>query len=244
MRLHVTSPEEQRDSLARLQGAATVLIPNGVETPSRVDRVPRADALRLLYLGRLHPIKGIKNLLDACDRLPAQDGEWSLDIAGDGEPDYTSHLREYIAFVGIANKVRMHGQVAGERKEALLARADLLVVPSFTENFGMVVAEALARSVPVIASTGSPWHRLDEVGCGWWVNNHPDTLAAAISRARRTDLDSMGRRGREWMLQEFCWVAIADRMRACYEELAQAPEAGTGWWRGLASSSEASKERA
>jgi glycosyltransferase involved in cell wall biosynthesis len=83
----------------------------------------------------------------------------------------------------------------------------------------MVIAEALAHKVPVVASTGTPWERVEEVGCGLWVDNSPQTLADAIIRARGMDLEEMGRRGHAWMAREYSWTAVANHMRACYAAL-------------------------
>jgi len=108
--------------------------------------------------------------------------------------------------------------VQDERKEALFAEADMLVVPSHTENFGNVVVEALARGVPVLVSTGTPWKRVDDFGCGLWVDNKPETLAAAITRMSEMGLDDMGERARKWMEDEYAWPAITERMIALYRE--------------------------
>jgi glycosyltransferase involved in cell wall biosynthesis len=236
MALHVTSSVEATDSLKRLPGRRIVVIPNGVEIPEDVVRTHGSDHLRLLYLGRLHPIKGIESLLEACRRLSTAAGAWSLRIAGDGDPAYTQKLALRVEELGLTGQVRMLGQVVGRAKDDLFAESDVLVVPSFTENFGMVVAEALARSVPVIASTGTPWKSLDEIGCGLWVNNDPQTLAEAIARIRQMPLEMMGRRGRCWMMREFSWSAAAAKMRALYERVsteAAEPEAANMFAAGI-----------
>src|SRR5207249_1017724 len=94
-----------------------------------------------------------------------------------------------------------------------------LVVPSHTENFGNVVAEGLAHAVPVIVSTGTPWRRLEEVGCGLWVNNDPESLAKAIEQMGRMPLREMGNRGHDWMQREFSWDKRTREMLTCYEAL-------------------------
>jgi glycosyltransferase involved in cell wall biosynthesis len=110
----------------------------------------------------------------------------------------------------------MAGEVIGPAKEEALARASLLVAPSYTENFGMVVAEGLAHGVPAIAGKGMPWQKMEEVGCGLWVENDPATLAASIQALSRSDLNAMGEAGRRWMEREFSWDAIAKRMIDLY----------------------------
>jgi glycosyltransferase involved in cell wall biosynthesis len=94
------------------------------------------------------------------------------------------------------------------------------VVPSFSENFGMVVAEALATGVPVIASTGAPWSEIERHGCGFSVENDPQSLVEAINRISSVPLAAMGKKGRVWMEREFTWPSVAQRMNEVYRGLA------------------------
>jgi glycosyltransferase involved in cell wall biosynthesis len=90
-------------------------------------------------------------------------------------------------------------------------------VPSFTENFGMVIAEALAHAVPVIASQGTPWAEIEARDSGLWVNNSPESLVEAIYCINNKMLPERGARGRAWMKDEFNWNAIAERMFTIYK---------------------------
>jgi glycosyltransferase involved in cell wall biosynthesis len=113
------------------------------------------------------------------------------------------------------------GEVVGEAKQKLFLAADALVLPSFSENYGLVVAEALAHGVPVVAGSGTPWAELEKRGCGLWVDNSPESLAAAISRIDTMPLQEMGARGRAWMKAEFGWDRIAEKMFDLYKTLAR-----------------------
>ena len=99
--------------------------------------------------------------------------------------------------------------------------ADLFVLPTYSENFGIAVAEALACGVPVITTKGAPWAGLLERNCGWWVDVTVDALAGALEEALALSDDerlAMGQRGSEWMRAEFGWEGIARRIVAGYEE--------------------------
>jgi glycosyltransferase involved in cell wall biosynthesis len=109
--------------------------------------------------------------------------------------------------------VTFAGHVEGAQKEKAFENADLCMVPSYTENFCIVVAEALGRGVPVVASRGTPWAGIEKHECGLWVENDPDSLARAIGALAPRDLGAMGARGREWMLSDFGWRKIALDMR-------------------------------
>jgi glycosyltransferase involved in cell wall biosynthesis len=130
-------------------------------------------------------------------------------------------LRQLIVDYGLQKRVVMAGSVEGDRREDLFSRSDMVIVPSHRESFGMVVTEALARAIAVIASRGTPWKRLEEVGCGLWVQNSPEALAEAIGRMAGLPLRHMGAAGRAWMEREFSWSAIAHRMVDVYGTLAR-----------------------
>ncbi len=221
LRFHVTSEEEQANSRARFPTSETVLIGNGVELPPPAPRARVPGTLRILYLGRLHPIKAVDNLIAACAQLNAKERiEWSLVIAGAGDAAYTERLRQMIARHGLSSRARLIGEVTGEAREAAFRESDLLVLPSHSENFGMAVAEALARGVPAIAGKNTPWKRLESMGCGLWVENDPASLAGALRRISKMPLEEMGARGRAWMEREFGWERKAAEMLRVYRELA------------------------
>ena len=218
MMLHVTSAQEAAESTLKFPGARAAVIPNGVAFPPHIDHRNGSGSLRLLFLGRLDPKKGIENLLAACSSLHLE-RPWSLTIAGSGDAPYSAALEHTAAQLGLGDRVRFVGEVRGEAKAELFATSDLAIFPSHTENFAMVVAEALAHGVPVIASKGTPWSGVEERGCGLWVENDPFTLAATIDRMSRMPLPEMGARGRRWMEEEFSWETVARAMRELYGKL-------------------------
>ena len=217
--LHVTSRAEARLSAARMPGPQVAVIPNSVDLPAPRERGPaRRGGLRLLFLGRLHPKKGLEVLLEAMEGLP----EWvALEVCGGGEAGYERALRARAAPLG--GRVRFAGHVEGEARDAAFARADLFVLPSHSENFGNAVAEALARSVPVLVSTACPWEGAAREGCGRQVPPEPAALRAAILDLAGADLRAMGARGREWMARDFAPEAVAARMEALYRALRASP---------------------
>ena len=217
--LHVTSEEEKLESLKRFPATNVVVIPNGVEIPPAINHSSGRGSLRLLYIGRLDPKKGIENLLKACARLRRNGFPFLLVVAGTGEAEYEVSIRRLIVELGLAETVEMVGQVTGAAKQGLFENADIVIVPSHTENFGLVVAEALAAGVPVIASKGTPWSRIQEIRCGLWVANDPDGLANAIESMSIQPLREMGERGREWMKKEFSWDSVSQQMEKAYRNL-------------------------
>lgn len=219
---HTTSERERVATQERLPRATAMIVPNGVDVP---EVLPERDwlpdgRLRLMYLGRLSPKKGIENLLHAIDRI--DDATVLLTIYGAGDVAYSASLKELAGRLGLLGKsVFFAGNVGGAAKSAAFHTADVCVVPSHTENFCMVVAEALAHGVPVIASRGTPWAEVEKNQCGLWVENSVTSLGNAIRTIRYRDLAAMGLRGRRWMQSEFGWDAIARAMHQIYRTAGQ-----------------------
>lgn len=189
------------------------LVIHGVDIPDAPIRTPRNGTLRILHIGRHHPIKAIEHLIKACHSLT--EVQWSLTLAGAGDDNYTDSLRQLVTKLRLERQVDFVGFVDGNKSE-VFSRSDIMVLPSHSENFGKVVAEALAHEVPVIASRGTPWKRLEEKGCGLWVDNTPESLAQALAKIDRMPLASMGARGRDWMIREFNWLDRAHELIQLY----------------------------
>lgn len=218
--LHLTSEEEAAESAPRLGNPTAWVIPNGVDIPLLPTPPPNDGVLKLLFIGRLDPKKGIENLIEATSifsRLKLAD--WRLRIAGEGDPDYVAGLHALASDAGVSSRVEFCGHLDGECKHRAFANSDIVVVPSHTENFGLVVAEALAHARPVIAGRGTPWREVESRGCGLWVNNDPPSLASGIQKLCRCDRAAMGRRGRDWMNSSFTWQERARCMLSLYERL-------------------------
>jgi glycosyltransferase involved in cell wall biosynthesis len=216
--LHTTSKAEAAQSLNRFPEVRTVVVRNGVDLPVDLRKTDSKGKLRMAYLGRLDPIKGIEALLEACNLLDPESEPWHLDIAGTGPLTYVNSLKWKVAELGLLAHVDFLGEVFGEAKEDLFANSDVVLAPSHVENFAMAIAEALAHEVPVIASRGTPWEGLQTKGCGLWVDNDPQSLAAAIREIQAMPLREMGRRGRLWMEREFSWHFVSNQMLAVYRE--------------------------
>jgi len=161
--------------------------------------------------------KGLENLLDALPQL--RNSNVSLEVCGTGDPIYIESLRTRVKSLALNEMVTFSGHVDGEEKSEAFYRADVSVIPSHSENFAMVVAEALAHGVPVIASTGTPWSAVTEHKCGYWIPNDPESLARALSSIGNEDLEGMGRRGRQWMQMAYRWAGVGAQMHALYKRL-------------------------
>lgn len=142
------------------------------------------DERLLLYLGRLHPVKGLERLLYTWQELGEDHGNWRLLLAGPDEGGYKQILEALIVARGIKS-VSFFGDVQLARKWALLNTADLFVMPSEYENFGSAIAEAMLAGVPVVTTTGTPWKQLHDRNAGYWVAPTVDALREALDAAMR-----------------------------------------------------------
>ena len=180
---HATSAAEVRQIRYQFGPATRVFEqPNRMELPAPITRKERAPNVQpyLLFVGRLHPIKALDRLLDALAQSALfRSGPYTLTIAGPDDGSYLT-LLEQTKRLDLTDKVNFVGLVTGNDKAQLFADALVTILPSHSENFGVVVIESLAQGTPVIAATGTPWPLLVTAGAGHWVNNDPASLRQAI----------------------------------------------------------------
>ncbi len=116
----------------------------------------------LLFLSRIHHKKGIELLLEAWQRIGKQlRSNWKINIAGNGESNYINNINQLITKKNLVGEIEIIGPKFGEDKIRTYRQADLFVLPTYSENFGIVVAEALAYGIPVITTKGTPWEELN-----------------------------------------------------------------------------------
>jgi glycosyltransferase involved in cell wall biosynthesis len=219
--IHCASIKEKKEAESRMPGVGAVVVPNGVEIPiaTKCSASSSRERLSLLYLGLISPVKGLDVLLHAMTLL---DNGITLEVYGHaprGYEHYGQLVSNLVDDLGLKERVIFRGFARNEQKTRAYLSADICIVPSHSENFSNVIAEALAHGVPVIASTGTPWSDVVERDCGEWVDNSPESLAASVLRMRHKRLAEMGMRGRDWMQRAFGWEAIAAEMHALYVRL-------------------------
>ncbi|HEY6940488.1 glycosyltransferase [Dokdonella sp.] len=216
--LHATSEAEYEDIRSLHLAAPVAVVPNGVDLPQLRGAQPVQAMRTLLFLSRIHPTKALDRLLRAWADLQALHPDWRLRIAGHGEP---RHVAEAAALARELHlqRVEFAGALYGAEKSDAYFAADLFVLPTHSENFGMAVAEALAHGVPAVVARGAPWAGLETERCGWWVDNDVATLAGALDAAMREPrgrLGEMGMAGRRWMERDFSWNSVAERIESAY----------------------------
>ena len=211
---------EEADSIRRVGCRQPIaVVPNGVSVPQPHARRTRHQGVRnALFLSRIHPKKGLLLLVDAWEKV--RPNGWRMIVAGPDEEGHKRLVEDAVRNAGIEEDFIFVGPVEGAAKADLFSSADLFILPTMSENFGLAVAEALAYGIPVITTVGAPWKGLVEHSCGWWVTPDSDALAYAIRGATLlpdAERAAMGSRGRDWMEREFSWSSVARRMISVYE---------------------------
>jgi glycosyltransferase involved in cell wall biosynthesis len=222
---HATSESEYED-IRRLGFRQPVaIIPNGIDMPSLSEK-KSIKSRTLLFLGRIHPVKGLDLLLNSWKEVQDFFPEWQLIIVGSdddyyGKSGYLKKMTDLSIRLGL-ERVYFIGELKGEEKFKAYIDAELFILPSHSENFGVTVAEALSYGTPVIASHGTPWKEIQSRNAGWWVSNDIESLSLCLKSAlssSSSELTSMGDQGREWMENEFSWKQISQKMLETYEWL-------------------------
>jgi glycosyltransferase involved in cell wall biosynthesis len=217
--VHATSERELEAVRAQGLRAPIALIPNAVTPPAQHETAHFARTPRtLLVLSRLHPVKGIDRLLQAWASLQQDFPDWELRIVGPDSDGHGAALMQLAAALR-AQRVTFAGPLFGQAKQQAYRDAQLYILPSHSENFGIGVAEALAFGLPAIVGRGAPWQGLEREGAGHWIDNHPERIAACLRGALArspAELRAQGERGRAWMLREFSWGRSASQLLAAY----------------------------
>jgi glycosyltransferase involved in cell wall biosynthesis len=225
--LHATSDQEA-DAIRDLRlDVPVAVVPNGVDLTAAGAATPGwrtrlgipADAFVVLFIGRMHRIKRLDLLAEAFAIARTTHPSLHLVLAGPDEqtllPELTARLAPHAA------AVHAPGAVSGGDKWSLLKDADVMVQCSDSESFGVAVVESLAAGVPVIATRTCPWREIEVNGCGRWVDQHPQAIAAAIGdladdpAVRR----AMGARAASFAHERYSWDSIARTMSSIYSDV-------------------------
>lgn len=195
------------------------VIPNGVALPKVYDKVPvikKRGLRQALFLSRIHPKKGLLNLVRAWANTESRD--WQLVIAGPDSENHWADVKKEIYALGLEPNIEYVGSVEGKEKDHLFRESELFILPSYSENFGIVVAEALAYGLPVLTTTGTPWSGLIERQCGWCVEPTEQEIGNALNIALSLSPGELGfmKTACRTYAEEFDWGQIARQTEDVY----------------------------
>jgi glycosyltransferase involved in cell wall biosynthesis len=229
--IHFTSEEECKVSERFGTKTKDLVIPLGVDIP---DLPPLGQARQkfgiagesplLLFMSRIDPKKGLDLLFPALERLLNEGVPFHFVLAGSNpqDPEYEKQIRKEIETSKLAKCTTIAGFVSGESKLALLQDADIFVLPSYYENFGLAVAEAMATGTPVVISDGVYiWDDIQKADAGWVSKMNVKSLTAILKLALKDNHERhlKGINARQLVLDRYSWSAIAQQTITAYQAL-------------------------
>lgn len=231
--IHCSTAEEVRDVKNFQISTSSFVIPYGVNMPTlqpqakqqirQIYGIPETRPI-VLFLSRLHPKKRPDLLIEALNKLASANQDFHLIVAGSGEAEYVNYLNNLVSSLNWHSQTSMVGFVTGETKDLLLQGSDVFVLPSFSENFGIAVAEAMAAGCSVIVTPDvqiAP--DITAFKAGLVVTGEVDTVAEAIAQllASPSLRHQLGENGKRLVSSRYSWKAIAQNLQLVYSLLIQ-----------------------
>jgi glycosyltransferase involved in cell wall biosynthesis len=233
--VHFTSKQECQTSEKFGLKTNDIVIPLGVDFFKNTEsdtvkslNIPQNKPV-ILYMSRIDPKKGLDLLLPSLETLLQQGLDFHFVLAGSNPQDteYENRIKSQINSSILANNTTITGFVTGEVKNSLLARADLFVLPSYYENFGIAVAEAMAAGIPVVISDGVDLHpAVQEAAAGWVTPCTVEGLTSALETALNNAeiRQQRGKNAQNLIIDKYSWSAIAEQMLTVYEQISSTPK--------------------
>lgn len=210
----------------RFPGKNIGIIPNGVpdlffKAPSFKKPAKTIGKRNLLFLSQIIPVKGLERFFYAIHQVGSTFREkWHVRVAGYGDPRYISSLKELADRLDLSEVIDFVGPVYGDDKLKEYDNCDAFILPTFDENFGIAVAEALARGKPVVTTKGAPWSVLEDISAGIWANNTDRGIVDSIislTNLTDTQLTQMGQNGRKYAEAQLRWQNLSCKYLQFYE---------------------------
>ena len=197
------------------------VIPNGIENDAYPCRTTK-DGIKkqVLFLSRIHVKKGIELLIEAWEKLIPEFRGWNLKIVGNGESEYILSLRKMVSDKNLQNSIEISDPVFGAAKNKIYNESSLFCLPSYSENFGMVIAEAMSCGVPVITTTNCPWEILNETKTGWCIDLNIENLENTLREAMSMNQDylyDMGQRASCLVYDNYNYRSVAQKAKNLYD---------------------------
>ncbi|MEL7141241.1 MAG: hormogonium polysaccharide biosynthesis glycosyltransferase HpsP [Cyanobacteria bacterium J06643_4] len=233
--IHFTSELESKVSERFGVETPGMILPLGVALPDLPDRAPSQAAIRekfnipperpiILFMSRIDPKKGFDLLLPALNKLHEQQQPFHLLLCGANPQDraYENSIKEQIEASPWAKSATFCGFIGGELKAQVLSAADVFVLPSYYENFGIAVAEAMAAKLPVVISDQVHiWPAIEKSAAGWVVPTEIEPLTTALTEAvtQAGERQQRGENAQQCAKENYSWSAIAAQLTTQYQNL-------------------------
>jgi len=217
--IHTTS-ESEKLSVHKLLPKSKIKVVTLGTIIIKKEFVSKCDSKNAIFLSRIHKKKGLDILIDAWAN--SSHDNWKMIIVGPEEDSYYNIVKQRIKVHGLEDDIQLVGELYGHDKQKALFNSSLFILPSYSENFGLVISEALMSGLPVITTNKTPWLNLQEIGCGWTISPEINELVEALEEATKmtpAELRSMGQIGRNWMIDKFTWKNFGKNLMSIYSNI-------------------------
>jgi glycosyltransferase involved in cell wall biosynthesis len=227
--LHLTSQKEQQEVCSLSLNVPTFVLPHGVYVAPPIPNAPYllreyfnlpVDEPVILFLSRLHPVKGLDYLIPALSKLTHH--RFSFILAGNGTPEYEAEIKSLLVSTGMHKRTYLAGFVEGEIKNLLLQGSDIFAQTSYLESFGMAVMEALAAGLPVLVTPGVALASfIEQHQIGYIAELNVAAIAKALEQyfSQPQAAKQMGDRARQFVLKNYTWHSIAPKLISVYADI-------------------------
>lgn len=220
--IHVTCYEEH-DAVREL-GITTpiAIVPHGINYDDYQNLTKKSNAIAslklrddkkyILFMSRLHKKKGLDVLLDIWPDLAKKNPNWCLLVVGPDYSGYAARISQLSIDQGVQHNIKVLGMLTGRQKKNAFACSEFFVLPSHSENFGVVIGEALASGLPTISTTGTPWAEIATHKCGKYITLTPENLSHSLQEMMMLDessLEVMSDNGKSLIKERYTWSAQA-----------------------------------
>lgn len=197
------------------------IVPNGIDVSEYGCRTDITNVKKqICFISRIHPKKGIEILIEVWSRIAKLYPDWNVVIAGNGEKKYIEELQNNINSRKLENCIKFIPPVFGRDKYRVYSESSLFVLPTFSENFGMVIAEAMSCGVPVITTKGTPWEILNRKNLGWCIDLSIDNLEQVLKEAMdlgQEELFEKGQKSSLFILDNYQYLSVGEKIKLVYE---------------------------
>lgn len=215
--------ESEKENLLKLGYNSNIkIVKLGIDAESITMKTSWKKNKQILFLSRVHVKKGINYLIDAVDVLQKELKGYKILVAGEGDADYITTLKQQIAGNGLQEIIQLIGGVYGDTKWKLFQTSDFFVLPTNSENFGLAIAESLASGTPVITTVGTPWNDLNTSNAGAWIEIGTQPLVETLKRflsLSDEELEVMGKNGRKLIETKYSAMVMAEEMMEIYQSI-------------------------
>jgi len=229
---HVTAEHEYNAVKNIWHKGEIIQIPNGINVDEFKKLPPKNIVINIfpelkgkkiiLFLARIVRNKGLHLLAHSWGKLASGFPDWHLLIVGQGNEKYRKEILKILNEYNLQGRYTFSGHLTGEKKLSAYNAADLFVLPTYWENFGIVIAEALMADTPVITTTKAPWNDIVSQKCGWVIEPDQEELNILLKKVlqiSQEELGQMGKRGGQFVKEKYDWRNIALKMREFYMKI-------------------------